>query len=145
MAEEQATGTELTSPLRGEVGAQRRVRGRKSQSGAVAKARSLRRRQTDAERYFWSAVRNRRVDGYKFVRQYPVGPYIADFVCRETMLVVEIDGGQHAGSKADIARTAYLDRQGYAVLRFWNNDILTNIDGVLTVLAEHLKAKGNPA
>lgn len=82
---------------------------------------------------------------YKFVRQYPVGPYVVDFVCREKMLVVEIDGGQHAGSRSDDKRTAFLDREGYSVIRFWNNDVLANIDGVLAVLAGHLESKGRPS
>jgi very-short-patch-repair endonuclease len=67
-----------------------------------------------------------------------IGPYIADFVCREQKLVIEIDGGQHAGSDADQVRTAYLEAEGYRVLRFWNNDVLANINGVLEALRSSL-------
>lgn len=74
-------------------------------------------------------LRNRQIDGKKFVRQYPIGPFVADFTCREAMLVIELDGGQHAESTSDEKRTAYLNAHGYSVLRFWNNDVLTNREG----------------
>ena len=85
----------LPSPRRGEGGAKRRVRAVRP-ARATLRARKLRAIMTDAERRFWNLVRNRNLEGLKFVRQYPVGPFIADFVCRERMLVVEIDGSQHA-------------------------------------------------
>ena len=69
----------------------------------------------------------------------PVGPFICDFLCRERKLVVEVDGGQHAESARDAKRTAFLEAEGYRVIRFWNNDVLENVEGVLQVIAEALK------
>src|SRR5437588_12538507 len=102
----------------------------------VTVERRLRSNQTDAERKLWFALRDRRLGGYKFVRQEAIGPLIVDFVCREKLLVIEVDGGQHSESKRDVRRDAYLTSEGYRVLRFWNNDVLTNHEGVLlTMLA----------
>ncbi|BCJ91087.1 hypothetical protein IZ6_18220 [Terrihabitans soli] len=89
---------------------------------------------TDAERKFWSRARNRGFFGLKFVRQEPIGPYFADFACRELRLVVEIDGSQHMSSARDRVRDAFLESSGYRVVRFWNNDVLTNIEGVFEAL-----------
>jgi len=100
--------------------------------------RGLRSRQTDAERKRWFAVRDRRLSGFKFVRQEAIGPFIVDFVCRDKRLVVEVDGGQHADSAEDAARDAFLAGGGYRVMRFRNNDVLSNRDGVLTVILEAL-------
>ena len=100
--------------------------------------RHLRSRQTDAERKLWFAVRDRRLSGFKFVRQEAIGPFVVDFVCRDKRLVVEVDGGQHADSAEDAARDAFLAGEGYRVMRFWNNDVLSNRDGVLTVILEAL-------
>jgi very-short-patch-repair endonuclease len=100
----------------------------------------LRTTSTDAEKRLWSRLRNRQLGGVKFVRQFPIGPYFADFTCREAMLIVELDGGQHAESAHDVRRTAYLDAQGYRVQRFWNNDVLKNTDGVLAAIAAALAA-----
>ena len=100
--------------------------------------RQLRSRQTDAERKLWFAVRDRRLSGFKFVRQEAIGPFIVDFVCRDKRLVVEVDGGQHADSAEDAARDAFLAGEGYRVMRFWNNDVLSNRDGVLMVILEAL-------
>jgi very-short-patch-repair endonuclease len=81
-------------------------------------------------------VRDRRLAGFKFVRQKSIGPYVVDFLCRDWSLIVEVDGGQHAESRSDQVRDAFLASEGYRVLRFWNSDVLGNIDGVLeTVLA----------
>lgn len=102
-------------------------------------ARRLRANQTDAETKLWHRIRNRQISGFKFVRQEPIGRYICDFVCREQCLVVEVDGGQHLESKRDEVRDRYLAEQGYRVMRFWNNDVLSNIDGVLLVLDEALR------
>ena len=102
-------------------------------------ARKLRANQTDAETKLWHRIRNRQISGFKFVRQEPIGRYICDFVCREQSLVVEVDGGQHLESKRDEVRDRYLAEQGYRVMRFWNNDVLSNIDGVLLVLDEALR------
>ena len=91
-------------------------------------AARLRREQTDVEQALWFAVRNRRLAGYKFRRQATIGPLVADFLCADAMLIVELDGGQH-DEEADAARTAYLESRGYRVLRFWNNDAADNLDG----------------
>ena len=107
----------------------------------VATARRLRRDQTDVERKLWFRLRDRRLDGWKFRRQVTIGPYIADFCCESARLIIELDGGQHAErSAADAKRTTALEAQGYLVLRFWNNDVLQNMDGVLESILETLKA-----
>jgi len=100
------------------------------------RARALRRGDTGAEARLWNALRARRLGGWKWRRQVPNGPFILDFLCVEAGLVVELDGGQHAEQAAyDARRTAYLERQGLQVLRFWNSDVLTNRDGAcLTIL-----------
>lgn len=90
----------------------------------------------------WQRLRARQVAGAKFVRQYPIGPHVADFCCRETRLVIEVDGGQH-GAAADAARTRAIEAAGYVVLRFWNNDVLANMDGVLAEIARILDIAGN--
>ena len=94
---------------------------------------------TEAERKFWQAVRAHRFDGLLFRRQVPIGGYIADFVCHEIRLIVEIDGGQHGRAEAvwrDDLRTHALAREGFRVIRFWNHDVVDNLDGVLTRLRE---------
>ncbi|MFN3934542.1 endonuclease domain-containing protein [Parvibaculum sp.] len=100
----------------------------------VPRARHLRMMQTEAEARLWSRLRNRMLGGFKFRRQVPIGPYIADFVCVERMLVVEADGGQHADNAADKRRTRYLEERGYRVIRFWNPDVLSNTEGVLEMI-----------
>src|ERR1700730_1346852 len=97
-------------------------------------ARSLRRRSTRAEWVLWLALRDRRLGGLKFARQQPLGPYYADFVCREQRLIVEVDGGQHADNSADRQRDDYLRALGDRVMRVWNNEVLGNLDGVLEML-----------
>ena len=95
-------------------------------------ARGLRTRQTNVEAKLWARLRNRQLGGLKFRRQVPLGPYIADFVCHEAKLIIELDGSQHAQQiRYDTQRTAYLEAHGYYVMRFWNPDVLQNIDGVL--------------
>jgi len=94
-------------------------------------ARRLRRTMTDAERRLWSHLRNRTLCGYKFRRQAPIGPYVADFACMERRLIVEVDGGQHSACVADALRTMALQAEGYRVLRFWNNDVLLQTPAVL--------------
>jgi very-short-patch-repair endonuclease len=101
-------------------------------------ARSMRRDGTDAEKRTWRLLRGRRFAGFKFRRQVPLGPYILDFVSFEAMLVIEIDGGQHAESAADARRDAWLAREGFCVLRFWNNEVLTQEDSVVVRIAERL-------
>jgi len=103
-----------------------------------SRARQLRTDSTDAERRLWSLLRNRRMDGHKFRRQHPIGPYIADFACVERMLIVEADGGQHADNPADQRRTELLQGQGWRVARFWNNDILRNTEGVAVAIRQAL-------
>ncbi|HYB70155.1 MAG TPA: endonuclease domain-containing protein [Candidatus Bathyarchaeia archaeon] len=99
-------------------------------------ARDLRSRLTDAERRLWAHLRNRRLLGVKFCRQDPVGPYIADFCAREIKLIVELDGGQHAGQvEYDARRTRYLEAKGYQVIRFWDNDVLRDTNAVLEEIA----------
>ena len=95
-------------------------------------ARKLRREQMDQERILWSRLRARKVGGPRFRRQHPIGPYIVDFCCPEMMLVVELDGGQHADQETeDQERTRFLESQGYRVIRFWNNQVVENLEGVL--------------
>ncbi|MCW5690063.1 MAG: endonuclease domain-containing protein [Pseudolabrys sp.] len=99
-------------------------------------ARRLRRDMTDAEARLWISLRAHRLDGLSFRRQTPIGRYIVDFVCHDCHLVIELDGGQHDGSRTDIERDAWLASKGYRVMRFWNSDVLENCDAVLeTILA----------
>ncbi len=108
-------------------------------------ARNLRRRQTDAERRLWARLRDRRLLGAKFSRPVPIGPYIVDFCCRELKLVVELDEGQHATRAAyDAERTAFLERLGYRVMRFWDNEALANTDGVVIRIVEALAPRPPP-
>lgn len=103
----------------------------------VSTVRKLRRNQTDAERTLWFRLRDRRLRGMKFRRQAPIDNYIVDFCCESSRLIVELDGGQHAEQTAeDAQRTAVLEANGYLVLRFWNNDVLQNIDGVLKTILD---------
>ncbi len=104
-------------------------------SALKKKARVLRNEMTPAEKIFWHAVKAKRFNAYKFRRQYPVGPYLVDFMCFKSKLFVEIDGGHHCESKRDEARTKFINAQGFEVLRFWNNEVLENIDGVLRALS----------
>ena len=98
-------------------------------------ARTLRKESTDAEKLLWKHLRTKQLDGLKFRRQEQIGRFIADFVCYERSLIIEADGGQHAVEKEkDDERTAWLNSQGFTVLRFWNNEILSNPDGVLEVI-----------
>lgn len=100
-------------------------------------ARNLRKNKTKEESILWQLLRNRQFMGLKFKRQFPIGSYIVDFVCEEKKLVIEIDGGQHNipdNIKADEARTNYINSKGYRVIRFWNNDINQNIQGVYETL-----------
>jgi very-short-patch-repair endonuclease len=97
-------------------------------------ARALRRTPTDAEIRLWAMLRGRRLADFKFRRQHPIGRFVADFVCTKHRLIVEADGGQHADSEADAEPTQWLESQGWRVLRFWNNDILANSEGVLEAI-----------
>ena len=99
----------------------------------------LRSRMTDAEWKLWYRLRGGRFEGMKFRRQVPLGPYVVDFLCERANLVVEVDGGQHAERiDHDVARSEWLSARGYRILRFWNNDVLANLDGVLEVMRQAL-------
>ena len=98
---------------------------------------------TDAERIMWFELRNRRLGGFKFKRQWTVGGHVVDFCCIEQKLIVEIDGGQHT-VEGDSSRTARLEEAGYRVARFWNNEVHENLDGVLTTLLAELQADPHP-
>ena len=102
-------------------------------------ARTLRTDGTEAERALWQRLRSRQLNGAKFRRQVALGPYVADLVCVEARLIVECDGGQHNGSAHDGERDAWLKAQGWRVLRFWNHEVLQNIEGVLVVIAQALE------
>jgi very-short-patch-repair endonuclease len=110
----------------------------------IAQAKKLRVNMTDAERRLWYRLRGHRFDGNKFKRQVPIGPYIVDFACLNRKLVVEADGGQHNENQHDDARDAYLRREGFRVLRFWNNDVLSNTEGVLEVILGALEESPSP-
>ena len=100
---------------------------------ATARSRSLRRAATDAEALLWKHLRDRGLAGTKFHRQHPIGRYIVDFFCLERALVIEVDGGQHATrTERDQLRDDWLRAQGCQVLRFWNNEVLNNLEGVLS-------------
>ena len=95
------------------------------------RSRTLRSSMTDAEQRMWSILRKRQMDGYKFRRQHPLGSFILDFVCLEAKLIIEVDGGQHAEQQDyDQRRTQWLKTQGYHVMRFWNNEVLNDIEAV---------------
>lgn len=108
-------------------------------------ARGLRRRQTDAERRLWHALRNRALERRKFRRQHPIGNYIVDFVCLDAQLVIELDGGQHLEQAMyDQGREAYLKMRGFRVLRFWDDEVLKNLQPVLEVIDQALRATPHP-
>ena len=113
----------------------------KRQPGKTTQARKLRRDETDAEYRLWYELKGRRLNGFKFSRQVPLGAYIADFVCREKMLIVELDGSQHASSPHDRQRTLWLNGQGYAVLRFWNHEVFEDLSSTLTTILAVLNAE----
>ena len=105
-------------------------------SDSKIRAKSLRKTSTDAERFLWRHLRTKQIEGLKFRRQEPIGNYIVDFVCFDPKVVVEVDGGQHAGSEKDVERDGWFQSQGFSVLRFWNNEVLLNIEGLLTVIRD---------
>ncbi|HET6619101.1 MAG TPA: endonuclease domain-containing protein [Dongiaceae bacterium] len=119
---------------------------RRTQPRSLASARKLRRNLTDAERKLWHYLRQRQLGGFHFRKQCPIGPFIADFACLKAKLIVEVDGGQHADNASDQARDARFAAHGYRTLRFWNNDVLQNVEGVfLTITATlgHLESTPN--
>ena len=104
------------------------------------RARRLRRDATDAERYLWARIRARQLLGFKFYRQFPIGPFIADFCCRSARLVVELDGEQHSEQgDADLQRSDFLGKQGYRVIRFWNHEVLREIERVVETILQALE------
>jgi very-short-patch-repair endonuclease len=106
----------------------------------------LRVRQTDAENILWKFLRNRQIEGWKFRRQVPIGNYIVDFVCFESSLIIEVDGGQHMmRRREDETRSWWLHSQGFKVLRFWNNDVLTHTKAVLEDIRIHLLLTPRPS
>ncbi|HEX4407444.1 MAG TPA: endonuclease domain-containing protein [Xanthobacteraceae bacterium] len=107
-------------------------------------ARRLRKNSTPAERKLWRHLCSRSLCELRFVRQKPIGPYVVDFVCREKRLVIEVDGSQHAESKRDAVRDRWLMQHRYQVLRFWNNDVLGNVEGVLESILAAANARTPP-
>ncbi len=107
-------------------------------------ARYLRKNMTSQERKVWDVIRNRQFYGYRFLRQYVIGVYIVDFICREKKLIIEIDGGQHNEPKNleyDKQRSLYLESKGYRIIRFWNNEIDNNLTGVYQQLQKEFDIK----
>jgi very-short-patch-repair endonuclease len=99
---------------------------------------------TDAERKLWLLLRDRRLSGFKFRRQVPIGPYVADFISFGARLIVEVDGGQHAESVRDQQRDRWLEANNFRVARYWNNDVLRNPEGVLMDLISRLEHLSPP-
>jgi very-short-patch-repair endonuclease len=106
---------------------------------AQERAIKLRRNSTDAERKLWRHLRRRQLEGSRFRRQVPIGPYIADFACLETGFIVEVDGAQHLHSKKDLTRDAYLRDCGFRILRFWDNDVLLNTQDVVSAIYNEIR------
>jgi BirA family biotin operon repressor/biotin-[acetyl-CoA-carboxylase] ligase len=102
-------------------------------------ARKLRRNATEAETRLWARLRAGQLEGAKFVRQFPIGNHVTDFACRSVRLVIELDGGQHADSPDDAERTRLIEAHGYTVIRFWNTDVMRNVDGVLDAILGQLR------
>ena len=111
---------------------------RRTQPKSLASARRLRRNLTDAEQRLWRYLRQRQISGFHFRKQCPVGPYIADFACLRAKLIVQVDGGQHADSATHAVPAVCFTAHGYRTLRFWNNDVLANTDGVIIMITAAL-------
>lgn len=112
---------------------------------ANERARTLRKNLTDAEAILWRRLRRKELDRYRFRRQQPIGPYVVDFFCAEAKLIVELDGGQHneaASLVRDARRTEWLEARGYRALRFWNNQVREQLDGVLETILDNLHGAG---
>lgn len=109
--------------------------------------RALRKNFTDAERLIWKYIRNKQLEGLKFFRQYSIGLYVLDFYCPKKRLAVEVDGGQHAGETNlhDMKRTDFLNKQNIRVIRFWNNEVLSNIEGVVERIIEEVNNSPQPS
>ncbi len=102
-------------------------------------ARKLRKEPTDAEIRLWQHLRSKQLAGHKFTRQFPIGNFVVDFAERTARIAIELDGGQHAESTVDVERTAIIEAHGYQIIRYWNHDVLTNIDGVLEDILQNLR------
>jgi very-short-patch-repair endonuclease len=134
----QVASSSSPSPLSG-GGVGERGRSAAQRASALRNAKLMRRQPTDAEHRLLQILRARRIGGWKFRHQAPIGPYIPDFVCHAARLIVEADGGHHSPEK-DGARDEWLASQGFRILRFWDNDIFTNEEGVLTIILSALEA-----
>ncbi len=122
------------------------MRGKVGKGGATGSmlkdnARKLRKRMTEAEQTLWKLLRRKRLDGHRFRKQVPIGKYIVDFCCLDARLIIEVDGGQHSESAEESARDTWLKSQSFRVLRFWNNDVLGNPEGVVQIVLNALDAK----
>ncbi|MFO1243497.1 MAG: endonuclease domain-containing protein [Rickettsiales bacterium] len=108
---------------------------------AMKNADALRKNLTEAEKKLWSILRGKQLSGFKFRRQQSIGPYIVDFACMKHHLVIELDGGQHAMQESyDAGRTVFLEEHGFQIIRFWNNDVTENMDGVYQRIVETLNS-----
>jgi very-short-patch-repair endonuclease len=137
----------FTSPLAGRSSSHAPEEHEKTGGDSISRARALRTNATPAERILWASLRTLKGQGFHFRRHAPIGPYIADFVCKRCKVVVELDGSQHAewaSIDRDKARTAYLNKFGYRVLRFWNDEVFANRDGVMDAIV-HALAPTRPA
>ena len=103
----------------------------------------MRKNATDAEHKLWSVLRSRQLDGFQFRKQVEIDGYVVDFLCAERRLIIEVDGGQHTPER-DARRTACLENQGFRLIRFWNHDVLQNLDGVWTMIEEALTTPPHP-
>ncbi|MCK4778447.1 MAG: endonuclease domain-containing protein [Actinomycetia bacterium] len=111
----------------------------------IKRARDLRKNSTDAESLLWKHISRKQLEGIKFRRQHPIENYIVDFICFEKKIVIEVDGGQHnIDNKKDIIRDNFFNGKGYKVLRFWNNEVLKNIEGVIGVIREECVKTPSP-
>lgn len=132
-----------TSPCKGEVDREAGGWGSRFSrtKNMTERARSLRATMTDAEACLWRALRRDQLHGFSFRKQHPIGPYTVDFYCSRLHLAVEVDGGQHAEQRkrADDRRTLWLAEKGVTVVRYWNNDVLSNLEGVLSDLVAHIE------
>ncbi len=108
-------------------------------------ARQFRKNPTDAERKLWQFPRFKQLEGHKFRRQCPIGPYIVDFACLQKNLIIEIDGSQHMNDRADAQRAAWLGSVGYRVLRFWDNDVLVQTDSVVEAIVAAIEENNPPS
>jgi very-short-patch-repair endonuclease len=109
---------------------------------SIERARQLRKNLTDAECKLWKYLRRKQIDGHRFRRQVPIGPYYVDFLCLERRLIIEVDGGQHADRRVeDARRTAWLESQDFRVLRYWNNEVLQNFEGVVEAILLALRPR----